>query len=142
MGSIMGKVMEENLKKSQTFMLETQKMQMERQLQMQNMMRERQMAMQVAGSREMFNWLASFYGLAMLAMTAGFAKSKNPSVLVPSLPLTFIVGYQYDWAWGTKVHRIREDAEKLLVEEHGIVAMPSGVPTFKEIDAARNAAKK
>ncbi|XP_071952313.1 plasminogen receptor (KT)-like [Antedon mediterranea] len=142
MGSMMGKVMEENLKKSQTFMLETQKMQMERQLQMQNLMRERQMAMQIAGSREMFNWTASFYSIAMLGMVAGFLKSKRPGVLVPALPLTFVVGYQYDWAWGSKVHRIRDDAEKLLVEERGIIAMPGGVPTFTEIDAARNAAKK
>ena len=39
---------------------------------MQNAMRERQMSMQLAGAREMFNWLASFYGIGTLAMLAGY----------------------------------------------------------------------
>lgn len=30
------------------------------------------MSMQLAGAREMFNWLASFYGIATLAMLAGY----------------------------------------------------------------------
>ena len=38
---------------------------------MQNLMRERQMAMQMARARELFNWWASFYSLAGLAMVAG-----------------------------------------------------------------------
>lgn len=45
--------------------------QLGRQLQMQNAMRERQMSMQLAGAREMFYWLASFYGIATVAMFAG-----------------------------------------------------------------------
>lgn len=39
---------------------------------MQNAMRERQMSMQLAGAREMFYWLASFYGVATLGMLAGY----------------------------------------------------------------------
>ena len=38
---------------------------------MQNAMRERQMSMQLAAAREMFNWLASFYGIATVGMLAG-----------------------------------------------------------------------
>ena len=45
--------------------------QLGRQLQMQNAMRERQMSMQLAGAREMFNWLATFYGIATIGMFAG-----------------------------------------------------------------------
>lgn len=45
--------------------------QLGRQLQMQNAMRERQMSMQLAGAREMFNWLAAFYGIATIGMFAG-----------------------------------------------------------------------
>lgn len=44
---------------------------------MQNAMRERQMSMQLAGAREMFNWLASFYGIATLAMLAGYVWNNN-----------------------------------------------------------------
>ena len=38
---------------------------------MQNAMRERQVSMQLAGAREMFNWLATFYGIATIGMFAG-----------------------------------------------------------------------
>ena len=41
---------------------------------MQNQMRERMVAQQVAGAREMFLWLGSFYVLAGSAMLAGFAR--------------------------------------------------------------------
>ena len=50
---------------------------LERQIQMQNQMRERMMAQQVAGAREMFLWLASFYVIAGTGMIAGFARYPN-----------------------------------------------------------------
>jgi hypothetical protein len=40
-------------------------------MQVQKQMQQRQMSMMVSGSREMFNWIASFYGLATVAMFAG-----------------------------------------------------------------------
>ena len=39
-------------------------------------------------------------------MLAGFAKTKNPAVLSPLIPLTFLVGYQGDMALGNKMERI------------------------------------
>ena len=95
MGSAVGKTMEDNFKKQQEFMLEmnrhnnitvviydkrTQLMYciaritLERQIQMQNQMRERMVAQQVAGAREMFLWLGSFYLLAGTGMIAAFAR--------------------------------------------------------------------
>ena len=47
---------------------------LERQIQMQNQMRERMVAQQVAGAREMFLWLGSFYLLAGTGMIAAFAR--------------------------------------------------------------------
>ena len=44
---------------------------------MQNAMRERMVAAQVAGAREMFLWLASFYVIAGTGMIAGFARYHN-----------------------------------------------------------------
>lgn len=41
---------------------------------MQNAMRERMVAGQVAGAREMFLWLGSFYVIAGAGMIAGFAR--------------------------------------------------------------------
>ena len=36
-----------------------------------------------------------------------FMKSKKPAVLIPFLPLSFVVGYQADYVHGSKVSRIR-----------------------------------
>jgi len=52
---------------------------------MQNAMRERQMSMQLAGAREMFYWLASFYGIATVAMFAGL-KDNAPVNVNPRTP--------------------------------------------------------
>ncbi|KAJ7378669.1 hypothetical protein OS493_021972 [Desmophyllum pertusum] len=78
LGGAMKETMDENMKKNQEFMLATQKIQLGRQLEMQNAMRERQMSMQLAGARERFYWIASFYGMASVAMFAGFKRSKKP----------------------------------------------------------------
>ena len=48
----------------------------------------------MARARELFLWLGSFYALSGSAMVAGFSRTRNPKILVPLLPLTFIVGYQ------------------------------------------------
>lgn len=71
MGGIIGKAMDENLQKNQQFMLEMNRVTMERQIQMQNQMRERMAASQIARAREMFVWLGSFYGISTLAMLKG-----------------------------------------------------------------------
>ncbi|XP_071119202.1 plasminogen receptor (KT)-like isoform X2 [Haliotis cracherodii] len=108
MGILLGKTMDENLKKQQEFMLKTSVIQMERQIQMQNQMRERMMAMQIARARDIFVWFGSFYTLASLGMIAGFSKQRKPTVLIPALPLTFLLAYQYDMAYGNKMERMRE----------------------------------
>lgn len=64
-------------------------------------------ALQIARSREMLNWFGSFYALATVAMVAGYRRSRTPGVLVPLLPLTFVLGYQTDLAYGNKLHRIK-----------------------------------
>lgn len=138
MGMLMGKALDENMQKQQEFMLASQRMQMERQLQMQNLMRERMMATQVARARDMFQWWAAFYGVASLGMIAGFAKSKNKAAIAPLVPLTFIVAYQYDLAYWTKLERIRDEADRVLEQEGNLLAMPHGLPTIQEIDDRRS----
>ena len=71
MGMLLGKTMDDNLQKNQDFMQEMQRVTMERQIQMQNEMRERMMAQQIAKSREMFSWLATFYLVATVGMIRG-----------------------------------------------------------------------
>jgi len=137
MGSLVGKAMDENLKKNQQFMLEMQKVQLERQIQMQNQMRERIMAMQIAKTRELLYWLGSFYVLATIGMLSGYRRTKNPRVLLPFVPLSFVVGYQADFAYGSKISRIKAEAENILGFESTLLDMPYGMPTPSSIDEAR-----
>ena len=53
---------------------------------MQNAMRERMVAAQVAGAREMFLWLASFYVIAGTGMIAGFARYRNQPDCIQKFP--------------------------------------------------------
>ena len=71
MGMVLGKTMDEQAQKQQDFMQEVQRVMLERNIQMQNEMRERLMAQQIARSREMFSWLASFYIIATVGMIRG-----------------------------------------------------------------------
>jgi hypothetical protein len=45
--------------------------------------------------------------VAAAGMLTGFQRSRKPGVLVPLLPLTFILGYQIDMAYGNKLKRIK-----------------------------------
>ena len=71
MGMFASKAMDESMKKNQEFMLEMNRITIERQIQMQNQMRERQAAGQIAKAREMFYWLSTFYVVASFAMIKG-----------------------------------------------------------------------
>lgn len=133
----MGKAMEDNMKKQQEFMLQQGQMQLERQLQMQNAMRERQMAMQIARGRDLFIWWGSFYSVAVTGCVIGFLKKKSPAPLVPLVPLSFIVGYMYDMAYGSKMGRMQAEADRIMDEEQGLLLMPHGLPTFSDIERAR-----
>ena len=42
----------------------------------------------------------------MLILFFRFIKTKKGAVFVPLLPLSFVVGYQADMAWGGKMERI------------------------------------
>ena len=64
-------------------------------------------ALQIARTRELLNWFGTFYTMAAAGMLTGFQRSRKPGVLVPLLPLTFILGYQIDMAYGNKLKRIK-----------------------------------
>lgn len=144
MGSIMGKAMDENLKKNQEFMKNMNQIVLERQIQMQNQMREKQMAMMVARSRDLFQWFSAFYATyAFVAIAANMkSKGKNKAMVAPLLPLTFILGYQYDLAYGEKMERMRKEADRVLDNESYLLNMPHGLPSFETIEAGRQKAKQ
>lgn len=138
MGSYFGKSQQDdNFRKKQEFMLQLQRLQMERQIQLQNQMRERMVAMQIARSRELFYWLGTFYILATGAMIAGFRKTKKPITISALLPLTFIVLYQGDLAYGNKVQRITSEAENIMQFEEQLLHLPLGLPNFDSIEEGR-----
>ena len=70
-------------------------------------------------------------------MTLFYSRTKKPAAVAPLLPLTFLVGYQADLAYGTKVNRIRAEAENILQYEHDLTDMPGGLPSLASIDAGR-----
>lgn len=51
--------------------------------------------------------LSIFIVWILLAFCCRFSKSKNPKVLIPLVPLTFIVGYIGDLAYGSKMDRMK-----------------------------------
>jgi len=137
MGNFVGKAMEESMQRNQQFMTEINRTTLERQIQMQNQMRERAAAMQVAKARDLFYWLGSFYVLAGLGMVAGFSRTRKPAAIAPLLPLTFIVAYHADLAYGTKLNRIKAESENILMYERDLIDMPAGLPSLASIDAGR-----
>uniref|UniRef100_I3J751 Plasminogen receptor, C-terminal lysine transmembrane protein n=2 Tax=Oreochromis niloticus TaxID=8128 RepID=I3J751_ORENI len=139
MGALLSKSMDDNFKKQQEFMLMNARLQMERQILMQNQMRERQMAMQIAWSREFLNYFGSFFAVATVGLTAGAIKRKNPGMLAPIIPLSFIFAYQMDSAYGTLIYRMRGEAENIMETENDRLQLPQGTPTFESIEKARRA---
>ncbi|XP_077352853.1 plasminogen receptor (KT) [Festucalex cinctus] len=139
MGFLLSKTMDANLKKQQEFMLHNSRLQLERQMMMQNQMRERQMAMQIAWSREFIKYFGTFFAVAATGLTVGALKRKKPALLAPILPLGFIFVYQMDNAYGTLIHRIRGEAECIMVSENDRLDLPRGTPTFDSIEKARRA---
>ncbi|XP_046843608.1 plasminogen receptor (KT)-like isoform X2 [Xenia sp. Carnegie-2017] len=133
MGSFISKGMSGAMEKMQ----EQQQTMMERQILLQNEMRQRGVATQIAFTREMFMWLGSFYVIATTGAILGFLKTKKSASLVPILPLTFIVGYQADLAYGDKITRVRAEAENIMKNEGSILNLPNGLPTIQKIDELR-----
>lgn len=117
-------------------MSEGQELMLKRQIELNAaQVRERQMAMQLSQHREMTHWMLAFYGLAAPALV--LRGRGNSNMLLPLFPLTFVVGYNVDLAYGNKISRIRGHAESMLNDENTRVRMlslPNGEPTLEAID--------
>lgn len=75
--------------------------------------KERETALEISRARELFYWLASFYGVATVGLIGRFNSTKRAAVLAPIVPLSFLVAYYADLAYGTKIHRIT--GERLIM---------------------------
>jgi len=138
----MKETMKDQMESQMKFQQETMKLQMERQMIMQNEMRERMMSMQLARAREIFKYYSCFYVCVVTAGTIATIKKKVPTPLIPALPLSFVLAFQYDAAYGTLMARCRDEAEKIMKEEHERLNLPVGMPTYDSIEAKRMAGLK
>ena len=57
------------------------------------------------------------------------------------VPLSFFVAYQADLAYGTKLERVKLEAENILNYERDVIEMPTGLPTLASLDAGRKSQK-
>lgn len=112
-------------------MEETQETMLKRQIELNAcQIRERQMAMNLARQRDLTNWIGGFYAIAVPLMVKA-ARSGTRAAAAPILPLTFILGYNLDMAYGNKMDRIRTTAEEILrdpVERATLLGLPLGEP--------------
>jgi hypothetical protein len=50
--------------------------------------------------------------------------------------MSFVLAYQWDMAYGTKIERIVADADRILMHEPRLLRMPGGRLSLTTIDAA------
>ena len=74
-----------------------------------------------------------FYSIVVPLAIMGAIKKKNPALIGPVIPLTFIGAFQYDMCYGTMMERARSTADNLITtnpykfylpEHSGIVSVP------------------
>jgi hypothetical protein len=84
----------------------------------------RQMAAARARVRDMLYFYGAFASLAFPALIARARATKNPMFLGPVVIISFVLAYQVDMAYGNKLERIRDDAERMLRDEPELFALP------------------
>lgn len=81
--------------------------QMERWIQMHYQIKEREEALRIAHNRELFYWVSGFYLTSLFGCFSFYQRTRRPVTLLPMVPLSFVMGYYADLAYGSKVHRIK-----------------------------------
>ncbi|ROT85265.1 hypothetical protein C7M84_018413 [Penaeus vannamei] len=89
---------------------------------------QRQMALQVASVRERLEWFAPFLVSSATFLFLGYRKTRNSVVLYPLVPMCFALGYQVDFAFGSKTNRIKRVsfhiAESIMRHEGHLIHVP------------------
>lgn len=105
---------------------------MERWIQMHYQIKEREEAIQIARNRELFYWISGFYLTSMFGCISVYQRTRRPISLLPMVPLSFVMGYYADLAYGSKIHRIKGNYEmrrrrnrtKKPIPNHGYSTVP------------------
>ena len=93
----------------------------ERTRNMQLGVRELQMATAIAQTRDMLMFTGGFTATVAILAAAAFLRTKSKAGFAPLLPLSFVTAYQYDFAYGDKMERVRAEAESILANERALV---------------------
>lgn len=98
--------------------------------------RQAQMATQIAMGRERLNYYAAFYLLSAALMIMAALKKKNPALIGPLVPLSFVLLFQYDMCYGNMMERIRSAADELITNNPYKFYLPehSGIVTVEEYE--------
>jgi hypothetical protein len=76
--------------------------------------RQMQMANHIAMGRLRFEYFQYFYFTMIPIMLLGFYKKRNPSLMIPIIPMSFAYAYQYDLLHGSMFLRSRIIADQLI----------------------------
>ncbi len=96
-------------------------------------MRSTQLAMQIAMARDQVQWGCGLFSLLVVGAAADTIKRKAlPPMYIPPLVVGgFVLSYIGDMAYGSKLTRVRQEAEHILVEERTRLVPPSSMPARK-----------
>ena len=92
--------------------------------------------MQIALARERFTYYCYFYATVSPLLLLNAFRNKNPVYIGPLIPLTFILGFQYDMCYGKMMERARETADSLITENPYKFYLPehSGIVSTTEYE--------
>ncbi|XP_075156448.1 plasminogen receptor (KT) isoform X2 [Haematobia irritans] len=108
-----------------------QELKMERWIQMHYQIKEREEAITIAHNRELFYWLSGFYITSLFGCFSFYQRSRRPASLLPMVPLSFVMGYYADLAYGSKIHRIKDLSITKIVTDLGLLRPLLGIPPSK-----------
>ena len=84
------------------------------------------MAMQSAIGKERFKYISLFVGTVYLLAPIGAAKTHNPLILIPMVPLGVLWAFQYDMYYGNMQIRVQQEAARMIKEEPERFFLPEG----------------
>mmetsp|Transcript_328 Transcript_328/g.458 ORF Transcript_328/g.458 Transcript_328/m.458 type:complete len:153 (-) Transcript_328:41-499(-) len=93
--------------------------------------RETQMAVNIGFARDNFKWYAAFYSVVSPLCIIGAVKTKKPVSIIPLIPLSFALAFQYDMAYGDKLFRVRYEAEMVLEKEREKFLFPENTKVIR-----------
>jgi hypothetical protein len=96
-------------------------------------MRQTQLAVQLAMARDQLQWGLGLYALVGTGALVAAVKNRSlPHLLAPPLLIGgFVLSYMYDMAYGSKMLRVRNEAEHIFLHERQRLIPPSFAPFAK-----------